>query len=31
MTETGFRERGWEGAVLEETYRDRRAGIGVEG
>ena len=22
MTETGFRERGWEAAVLEETYRD---------
>ena len=22
MTETGFRERGWEAAVLEEAYRD---------
>ena len=22
LTETGFRERGWEVAVLEETYRD---------
>jgi uncharacterized protein YndB with AHSA1/START domain len=26
MTETGFRERGWEIAVLEETYRDHEKG-----
>lgn len=26
MTETGFRERGWEVAVLEETYRDHESG-----
>ncbi|MEU1964410.1 SRPBCC domain-containing protein [Micromonospora sediminicola] len=26
MTETGFRERGWEIAVLEETYRDHEQG-----
>jgi uncharacterized protein YndB with AHSA1/START domain len=26
MTETGFRERGWEAAVLEEVYRDHCAG-----
>ncbi|WP_369138193.1 SRPBCC family protein [Modestobacter versicolor] len=26
MTETGFRERGWEVAVLEEQYRDHVAG-----
>jgi uncharacterized protein YndB with AHSA1/START domain len=26
MTETGFRERGWEAAVLEETYRDHSQG-----
>jgi uncharacterized protein YndB with AHSA1/START domain len=26
MTETGFRERGWEVAVLEETYRDHVSG-----
>ena len=26
MTETGFRERGWEAAVLEEAYRDHSAG-----
>lgn len=26
MTETGFREQGWEAAVLEETYRDHVAG-----
>jgi uncharacterized protein YndB with AHSA1/START domain len=26
MTETGFRERGWEAAVLEETYRDHSTG-----
>ncbi|RKS77933.1 uncharacterized protein YndB with AHSA1/START domain [Motilibacter peucedani] len=26
MTETGFRERGWEAAVLEETYRDHEHG-----
>lgn len=26
MTETGFRERGWEIAVLEETYRDHERG-----
>lgn len=26
MTETGFRERGWEVAVLEEQYRDHAAG-----
>lgn len=26
MTETGFRERGWEAAVLEELYRDHVAG-----
>ena len=26
MTETGFRERGWDVAVLEETYRDHVTG-----
>ena len=26
MTETGFRERGWEAAVLEEAYRDHNQG-----
>jgi uncharacterized protein YndB with AHSA1/START domain len=26
MTETGFREMGWEIAVLEETYRDHESG-----
>jgi hypothetical protein len=26
MTETGFRERGWEAAVLEETYLDHSQG-----
>jgi uncharacterized protein YndB with AHSA1/START domain len=26
MTESGFRERGWEVAVLEETYRDHSEG-----
>ena len=26
MTETGFREKGWEVAVLEEQYRDHCAG-----
>lgn len=26
MTETGYRERGWEVAVLEETYRDHVSG-----
>ena len=26
MTETGFRERGWEVAVLEEQYRDHTSG-----
>jgi uncharacterized protein YndB with AHSA1/START domain len=26
MTETGFRERGWEAAVLEEAYRDHCSG-----
>jgi hypothetical protein len=26
MTETGFRERGWEAAVLEEAYRDHSQG-----
>lgn len=26
FTETGFRERGWEAAVLEEWYRDHAAG-----
>jgi hypothetical protein len=26
LTETGFRERGWEVAVLEEAYRDHGAG-----
>ncbi len=26
MTETGFRERGWEAAVLEEAYRDHASG-----
>jgi hypothetical protein len=26
MTETGFRERGWEAAVLEEQYREHEAG-----
>lgn len=26
MTETGFRERGWEATVLEETYREHSAG-----
>ena len=26
MTETGFRERGWEAAVLEEAYRDHTEG-----
>ena len=26
MTETGFRERGWEAAVLEEAYRDHATG-----
>lgn len=26
MTETGFRERGWEAAVLEETYLDHATG-----
>lgn len=26
MTETGFRERGWEAAVLEDAYRDHEAG-----
>lgn len=26
LTETGFRERGWEAAVLEETYRDHARG-----
>ena len=26
LTETGFRERGWEAAVLEETYREHAAG-----
>ncbi|WP_026423252.1 SRPBCC domain-containing protein [Actinokineospora inagensis] len=26
MTETGFREKGWEAAVLEEQYRDHASG-----
>lgn len=26
MTESGFREMGWEAAVLEETYRDHESG-----
>ena len=26
FTETGFREKGWEAAVLEEQYRDHAAG-----
>jgi hypothetical protein len=26
MTETGFRERGWEVAVLEEAYREHSEG-----
>ena len=26
FTETGFREKGWEAAVLEEAYRDHTAG-----
>ncbi|MCU1412894.1 MAG: activator of Hsp90 ATPase 1 family protein [Microbacteriaceae bacterium] len=26
MTETGFRERGWEAAVLEDAYRDHSSG-----
>ena len=26
MTETGFREKGWEVAVLEEAYRDHESG-----
>jgi uncharacterized protein YndB with AHSA1/START domain len=26
LTETGFRERGWEAAVLEEAYRDHSSG-----
>ncbi|MCU1534756.1 MAG: activator of Hsp90 ATPase 1 family protein [Glaciihabitans sp.] len=26
MTETGFRERGWEAAVLEETYQEHTSG-----
>lgn len=26
FTETGFRERGWEAALLEETYREHAAG-----
>lgn len=26
LTETGFRERGWEAAVLEECYRDHASG-----
>ena len=26
MTETGFRERGWEVAVLEQQYREHEAG-----
>jgi uncharacterized protein YndB with AHSA1/START domain len=26
MTETGFREKGWEAAVLEEQYRDHQQG-----
>jgi uncharacterized protein YndB with AHSA1/START domain len=26
LTETGFREKGWEAAVLEETYRDHATG-----
>jgi uncharacterized protein YndB with AHSA1/START domain len=26
LTESGFRERGWEGAVLEEAYRDHERG-----
>jgi uncharacterized protein YndB with AHSA1/START domain len=26
LTETGFRERGWEAAVLEERYRDHASG-----
>jgi uncharacterized protein YndB with AHSA1/START domain len=26
MTETGFRERGWEAAVLEQAYREHNAG-----
>jgi uncharacterized protein YndB with AHSA1/START domain len=26
MTETGFRERGWEAAVLEKAYQDHCAG-----
>ncbi|MEV6287760.1 SRPBCC domain-containing protein [Kribbella sp. NPDC051770] len=26
LTETGFREQGWEAAVLEETYRDHELG-----
>ena len=26
MTETGFRERGWEAAVLEDIYRDHSSG-----
>ena len=29
FTETGFRERGWEGAVLEATYRDHVRGWDV--
>ena len=28
MTETGFREQGWEAAVLEATYQDHAAGLG---
>lgn len=26
MTETGFRERGWEAAVLEQAYREHSEG-----
>ena len=29
MTETGFREMGWEAAVLEECYRDHVNGWGI--
>jgi uncharacterized protein YndB with AHSA1/START domain len=29
FSETGFREKGWEAAVLEETYRDHAAGWDV--
>lgn len=29
LTETGFREQGWEAAVLEERYRDHVTGWGV--